>query len=409
MVSPLRAADPAAAVADIEEGSRVFVGSAAGVPKALVSALAGGRLRRGQLRLVAGYLLEPLPIDGGADIDLTSLQPSPALWATEGVRVSVLPVRYSDYERIFLPGGALPLDVALVQVSGRGPDGRYSLGVSVGATVAAVRWAKRVIAQVNPRMPYTFGSGELAEEEIDVLVEHGEPLLEMVSRTPTEQMLRIAGNAAAEVPDNAVLQLGIGSLPQAVGQLLARRGPFGLHSGMISDWGMLLARGDEPLVSAEAVGTARLYHWLDRNPAVRMGAAAEIHGRGPQSVSGRPFCAVNSALQVDLRGAVNAEAIGGRVLSGPGGLPDFAVAALGSPAGVIIIMVAASTSGRSNIVTHLDVGTPVTLPGWMADRIVTEYGVARLRHLSDRDRVAAVRAIADPRYPAVGQTLGARE
>jgi 4-hydroxybutyrate CoA-transferase len=385
------------AVADIADGSRVFVGSAAGVPQALVAALLERCGNGLHTDLIAGYLLRPLPVCPPSAL-IISVQPSPALWATRAQLVDVAPVRYSDYATIFRPGGPLPLDVALVQVSSPGPDGRYSLGISVGGARPAVRAARHVIAQVNRHMPYTFGDGEISGADIDVVVERDEPLTEYSSRPPGDRASALAARVAGQVPATACVQLGIGSVPGLVGDMLAGRS-LAVHTGMLSDWSMGLQHSAEPMITAEIVGSRRLYDWVHRNPAVRTAEADRTHKAGPDPGAG-PFFAINSGLQVALDGAVNAEVLGSRVLSGPGGLPDFAALAAARDDSASIVMIsAASASGESsNIVARLAAGTPVTLPAWMADRIVTESGSAHLRGLPHRQRADALIAAALPQF-----------
>jgi acyl-CoA hydrolase len=243
-------------------------------------------------------------------------------------------------------------------------------------------------------MPYTFGAGELTPDQIDVIVEHDEPLPALAPRPPTPAADAIAALVAAEVPPGACLQLGVGRLPDVVAAHLAKRGRYAIHSGMISDWSARLAAPGRVAVAAEAVGSAGWYRWLDRNPGVRFERAARTHLAGPGP--GVPWFAINAGLQADLAGAVNAEAVGGRVLSGPGGLPDFALAAQRTEGGASIVMITA-TSGRqarSSIVARIE--GPATVPAWLADRIVSEHGVAQLRGRPDRERAAAMLAVAPP-------------
>lgn len=370
------------AIAALPSGGTVFIGSATGVPRALVrgldesDALPGGEI-------VAGYLVADLPLTR-ADLSVVSLQPSAALWRSVA-SADVAPVRYSDYETLFDR-----LDAVLIQVSLPGPDGRYSLGTSVGAAVPAIEQADLVIAQINRCMPYTFGDAELDPGAIDVAVRVDEPLAELPFRPPTPSDEAIANTVAALIPAGACVQLGVGTLPQRVGGLLAERKPL-IRSGMVSDWVLAMAG---PIVAAEAVGTAALYRWLDRNPAVRMVRASTTHIAPSTDL---PFFAMNSALEIDLAGRVNAERIGERLVSGPGGMPDFASIALGSPGGANIVMLPATAAGGTRSTVVREVGE-VTLPTWMADTFVTEFGVASVRGLPASQRAQAIRAIAAPNF-----------
>ncbi len=391
---PERVASVQEAIRFVPAGARVFVGSATGIPRGLVAALlASTTLDR--LALVVGYLLAPLPLQRRG-FSVTTLQPSTALWRSVP-EADILDVRYSDYESLFQLGSRLELDVALVQVSRAGPDGRHSLGTSVGGVLPAIRNAQLVIAQVNRHMPYVFGDGELLEDAFDVLVDHDEPLVEFTPRPPSLADCAISERVAALIPDGVCIQLGVGSLPQRVGELLSQRSGLSVRSGMISDWAMHLdVARESPILAAEVVGSTELYRWVHLNPRVRTSGAAATHI--PHSAV--PFFAVNSALEVDLSGAVNAEVAHGRVLSGPGGLPDFTEIALHSPQGHSVVMLAATSPDgtQSHLVRNLAPLRPVTLPSWLADTFVTDHGVACVRHLGKSAKAQAIAAIASPRF-----------
>ena len=401
------------AFAGIPDGARILIGSYAGTPVHLLEALAAERGRWESLTVLCNLLLAPVPLTAfaGAPFRFLTLQPSAALRdATDAGHVEVTPARYSDCARLFTPHGALPPDAALVQVSAPGPEGRFSLGASVGAIIDAVRSAPLVIAQVNREMPYTFGAGELRRDEIDYLVEIDGPIVELTRDPPGAAAERIAEHVAALAPDEATLQFGIGAVPEAIMARLGARRDLGLHSGMISDGVMELAehgtltnahkafdRG--VMIAAEVIGTQRLYAWVHRNPRVRMGPAGYTHGVHVVSRCHR-FFAINSALQVALDGSVNAESIGGRQVAGPGGQPDYAEAAAAAVDGASVIALPATAAGgrASRIVRQLDAGAIVTTPRYLADRVVTEYGVAELRGRTVPDRAAALRRIAHPAF-----------
>lgn len=386
----------AEAMSRVPDGSRVFIGSATGVPDALVRELVAGDRHR-TLHLVAGYLLRAVPLEREG-ISVTSLQPSSALWRS-AAGAAIAPVRYSDYEAVFKRGALLDLDVALVQVSRPGPGGLYSLGTSVGGAYAAVRDARLVIAQVNGSMPYTFGDGELPESCFDVLIRHDEPLIDVAGKHARPHESRIADRVLGLVPDGAEVQLGVGSLPQLIGERLSEVVGLRVRSGMISDWARVLgAPGPASIVTAEVVGTTALYEWVDSNPLVRTVAAARSH----LADAAGPFVAINSVLELDLRGAVNAEVAGGHILSGPGGLPDFVGIALRSRGGRSIITLNSTSpdGAASSIVPAIPDTHAVTLPASMADAFVTEHGVAEVRYADAATRAELIGAIAAPEYRA---------
>ncbi|MCC7363099.1 MAG: acetyl-CoA hydrolase/transferase family protein [Dehalococcoidia bacterium] len=410
---PGKAVAPARAFDGIADGARVLVGSACGMPTLLLEELARQRGNWTRLELVTGQLhAVPAPARyPGEPFTFTSLQPSDALPArSSGGRARVVPARYSDARHLFLPGAPLAADAVLVQVSPPGPEGRFSLGLSVGGVVDAVRSAPLVIAQVNPRMPYTFGAGELRRDEIDVLVEMEGELVELRREPPNAEARAIAAHVLAQVPDGATLQFGIGAIPEALMSLLGERRDLGVHSGMISDGIADLVDSGAitnarktfdggVVITAEVLGTRRLFDWAHRNPALRMAPAAYSHGVAVVSRCAR-FVSIQSALQVALDGSINAESIGDRQVGGPGGQPDFVEAAAAAPGGIAIhALPATAAKGRvSRIVPRLDAGAIVTTPRYLADRVVTEFGVAHLRGRTLEERADALCAIAHPAF-----------
>ena len=262
-----------------------------------------------RLELVTAYLFNRLPPfeHPGEPFHFVTLQATPAfrrLWTSGAVQV--LPSRYSDMARLCGPDGPLPCDVAIVQVSPPGPEGKVSLGVVVGANVHPARTAPLVIAQVNPQVPYTFGAGELPVEEIDLLVEVDEPIIIARPAGAADPVGHdIARLAAAFVEDGSTIQFGVGALPDAIlAQLPARRG-LRVHSGLVSEACADLYEagciegadgdgpGDEHAPHAElgppqprgADGAGLLQ---PRRPGARRPRAlrgAELHGRGRRSTA----------------------------------------------------------------------------------------------------------------------------
>ncbi|MFN0025737.1 MAG: hypothetical protein ACKV2O_00935, partial [Acidimicrobiales bacterium] len=283
---PARRVSAATAVAAIPEGARVFIGGAATTPMTLVQALDDARDRWRRLDIITPLLQKRLPLfqHAGDPFHFISTQASPAfkyLW--DSGFVSVLPSKYSDHTTLHTPDGPLPVDVAIVAVSAPGPDGRVSLGVSVGSTVMPARTAPLVIAQINPEIPYTFGAGELDLDQIDYLVEASEPIsdsraaeggIDATTRT-------IAQLAASVVTDGCTIQFGIGSIPDAIlGELAGRRG-LRVHSGLLSDACIDLFEAgavEGIMVAGEVVCTPRMRAWIHRNPAVLMGPPNLTHG-----------------------------------------------------------------------------------------------------------------------------------
>ena len=403
------------AIAAIADRSRVFVAQVCGVPLTLVDTLDARRDRFSHLDLVTAYLLEPLSVfdHPNEPFTLTTLQACVAARSMiDAGACRIVPASLSQWPGYLSAGGPLAPDVALVQVSPPGPDGRFSLGVATSSSIDVVRSAPLVIAEVNPQMPYTFGAGELTREHFDLLVDVDHPLPELVPQPIGDLERTIAGHVAEDIPDGATLQFGIGAIPAAIISLLGDRKGLGLHGGMLGDSCIDLVESGAATgqrksidvglhVGGEVLGTRRLFDWVHRNESVMTVPARYSHG--PANLARiDDFVAINSTVEIALDGAVGAEVAGGRVISGPGGQPDFAMGANLSHGGVSIIgFPATAARGRtSRIVRALDPAAPVTVPRYLADRVVTEFGVARLRGLDLDQRAAALRAIAHPDFRA---------
>ena len=410
---PGRAVSREEAVAAIADGSSVYVAPICAVPTALVEAIADAHDRWTRLEFVSDYLIEPLAVfdHPGTPFHHTSLQPSRAVDAMRAAGVlRSIPATYSQFAGLIAPGAPVAADVALVQVSAPGPDGRFSLGVGGGATIEAVRATPLVIAEVNPQMPYTFGATELRRDEIDLLVDVDHPLVELVVPEPNDTAVAIGNHAASLVEDGSVLQFGIGAIPEAILAALHNRRDLGLHGGLISDAivGLTEAgavtgarKNTDPglMITAAIAGTRTCFDWAHRNEQIRVVPSSYSHGVAALGRIER-FVAMNSALEIATDGAVNAEMAGDRVLSGPGGQPDFAYGASASPSGTsIIAMPATAARGTvSRIVDKLAEGITPTIGRYLVDKVVTEFGIADLRGTSLNDRRQVLAEICHPDF-----------
>lgn len=407
----------------VPDGSRVHIAYAAAFPVALASAIADARDRWTDLEIVTGVHHDPHPLFEPADdspFRFALLQASgPLSGALAAGRASIIPSALSDWPGICAPDGPRPCDVSLVQVSPPGPDGRFSMGTGAADQIEIVRQAPIVIAEVNPKMPYTFGATELARDEIDLLIEAEHELPEAGGTGGFGDVeAAIATHAAGEIPDGATLQFGIGRIPEAIVASLENHTDLGLHSGMIGDacidlvdagvlTGARKSADAGKLVAGVVLGSRRIFDWVDRNPDVVMVPAAYSHGAAMLARVHR-LVAINSVVEVALDGSANAEQIGDRIISGPGGQPDYALGAQLSPGGIGIVAIS-STAGRtprSRIVRELAAHVPTSIPRNLADRVVTEFGVARLAGATLGERAERLRAIA---HPDVGDSLGSRD
>lgn len=398
----------------IKSGDRIFFSIASGQPQTLLRALAEDFEFYKDVEVINGVLLagHPLAKKGlEASFRCISFQNSASLrqdW--EEGRIDFLPVRYSDVPRVFSRQGPKPIDVVLIQVSPPDRDGRFSLGVSTSHAYPLALEARTVVAEVNEQAPRTFGPCSLSSDQIDFLVECSAPLVPYPEIKFGETERKIAELVAEMIPDGATIQIGIGNLPAAILQVLQGKKDLGFHSGMLSDSVVELVekgavtnnrknvfRGK--IVAGELIGTERLFRFGHENPFLEMHGAEVSHNA---QLIGQidHFIAVNSALEVDLTGQINAESLDGVQISGVGGQFDFVEGAYFSRGGKSITALT-SSAGRgkiSRIVPHLSSKAIATIPRYLTDIVVTEYGVAHLRGKSIRRRAEALVSIAHPNF-----------
>lgn len=318
--------------------------------------------------------------------------------------LEVLPTHLSQLPAA-IRRGDVRVDVALVQVAPADVTGRHSLGIDAAYAHAAMDAARLVVAEVNDRMPHTEGHVPVDPDRFDLVLRTDRPLLEVPSRAPSPVERAVADHAAALVPDGATLQFGIGSTPGAVAAALAGRRGLGLHTGLMDDAQFALVRAGAVDVerrrptAGTLAGTRALY-----TEAAEAGVLVRDveHSHGLVSLSRlRRFTAVNTAVEVDLTGQVNAEVAGHRYVGGVGGLADFVRGALVSDGGrSVFVLPSTAADGRvSRIVARLAEGT-VTVPRSDVDAVATEHGVAELRGRSLAERAERLRAIAHPDHRA---------
>jgi acyl-CoA hydrolase len=215
---------------------------------------------------------------------------------------------------------------------------------------------------------------------------------------------RIAQLAAEVVADGATIQFGVGSIPDAILAALGRRRGLRVHSGLVSEACLDLYEAgvvEGPMIAGEVVNSPRMRAWVHRNPAVLTAPPSITHGAAVLAgIDG--FVALNSAVEVALDGSANSEAVGGEIVSGPGGAPDFAFGASVSNGGRFVAALKSTAAGGSvsRIVRCIEPPGPVTLPAYLADVVVTEHGRAEVRTLAGPERAAALRAVAHPDHRA---------
>jgi acyl-CoA hydrolase len=329
--------------------------------------------------------------------------------AVNAGRADFVPIFLGEIERLFW-SGALPIDVALVQVSPPDHQGFCSLGVSVDTTLTAAKHARIVVAEVNQQMPRTMGDCFLRLNEIDYLVPTDRPLLELPSHPMTELHRAIGRNIADLIEDGSTLQMGIGGIPDAVLFYLHDKNDLGVHTEMFSDG--LLELVKEGVVNCErktlhphkiiasfVIGSRPLFDFVHNNPLVEFHPV--YYTNDPYVIAqNQKMIAINAALQVDLTGQVCSDSIGHRFYSGFGGQTDFIRGAARSKGGKpIIALPSTARDGEvSRIVPVLDSGAGVVDTRADVHYVVTEFGVAHLFGKSVRERAHELIRIAHPRF-----------
>lgn len=413
MGRPFEQVTLADAVGRLRPGMRVLLAPGCGDPVALVGEVLRQADRLAPLTLMGGLRLDDYPFGASTyagKIRFATWHMSPRLAAAaERGDVDFVPARYFDTVSLFAAGGPWAPDAVLAHVAPPDPGGYLSLGVSVSYLLPAARRAPLVIAQVNPRMPRTLGNAFLHRSLVDVWTPVEHPLLEYPPTPVGDVERRIAGYVADLVPDGVTLQVGVGSIPQAVMEALAGKKDLGVHSLLVEPMLPLVRSGvitnarkrlhPGRMDVGEIMGTAALFEWSHENRLVNMEPSDLVHDPEVVGALG-DFVSVNSALEVDLWGQVNAESVDGRQVTGIGGQFDFVLGAARAEGGrsIIALPATASRGARSRIVARLAAGARVTTPRFLADYVVTEHGVAALRGKSDAGRARELLHIADPAF-----------
>lgn len=409
----MRFVSAAEAVAGIRSRQQVFVHGGAATPSLLLAALAARGPQLEEVGVVHMHCEGAAPhlapeLAGHLRHRALFIGPNARQAVNDG-RAEYIPVFLSDIPQLFARR-QLPLDVALVNVSAPDPHGFCSLGTSVDVTLAAIRAAGVVVAQVNRAMPRTLGDGIIHVDDIDFAVDCAIPPAAVPPVKLGDVERRIGQHVAELVPDGATLQMGIGAIPAAVAGALGDKRELGVHTEMFTDSVVdLVERGvitgarkqinRGKIVSAFVVGSERLYRFIDDNPMVEMRPVDYTNDPG---VIRRfdSMVAINSAIEVDLTGQVCADSIGERLYSGVGGQVDFLRgAALAENGRALVALPATACKGtRSRIVATLQSGAGVVTTRAHVHTVVTEYGVAQLHGRGTSDRARALIAVAAPQF-----------
>ena len=397
----------------IRPGDSIVWGQAGGEPEALTRALVRQRAALGPLTATIGFsLTDTLAPEHTDHIRIRSYCASGTnrLLAKEG-KLEILPVPYS-----WLTNVLADIDVLLLHLPPARPDGRHDLGLMQEYIAPLIPRARVILAEVNDQMPSVPGQWDIGPEQIDLIVETSRPLRELHQPAPGEAERRIAAHIAGMIEDGSVLQMGLGQLPEAVLAALGQHRDLGIHSGVIGDgvadlteMGVITnarkSRDRGVTVTGWLLGTRKVYDFAHRNKGVRLCPSTYTHDASILSGHDR-LVAINSAVEVDLTGQVNAEVAGGRYIGSVGGAAEFLRGAHGSRGGLPIIALPSTVarSGATRIASRLS--GPVSTPRSEAGIFVTEHGIADLRGKSLHERRKLMIDIAAPEHRAALDTAG---
>ncbi|KWF21302.1 acetyl-CoA hydrolase [Burkholderia pseudomultivorans] len=389
----------------IRPGDTVMWGQSHAEPVTLMRALVAQRHSFKRIRVFLGIGLADVLAPEHADaIDFVAYCGSGANRKLARANVlDILPAHYSQLPEL-IRSGALRIDVVMLQVSPPDEHGRYSLGLAREYLVEALKHARAIVAEVHPDVPWTYGGPFLRADDIDLLIASDTPFPDAAATPPGPVEQAIGQHVASLVEDGATLQTGIGAIPDAAMAALHDKHDLGVHTGSIGDGIAALCEAgvvtnarktiDAGItVGGVIIGSARVRRFAHRNPALELRGTEYTHNPHVLRRIDR-FVAINSAVEVDLTGQVNAEVVAGTYVGAVGGVGDFLRAAQASRGGVPIVALPSTAGAHSRIVTKLS--GPVTVPRSDACVIVTEYGIADLRGLSLAQRVPKMIAVAHP-------------
>ena len=395
----------------LRPGDRIVWGQACGEPTTLVEALIAQAEGIGRLSAFAATSFSGiLGAEAAERLNLSSMGAIGALRAVAATgRLGIVPCHLSQIGPM-IEQGLIGCDVAFVQVSPPDAGGNHSFGLINDFVQAAVAKARVVIAEVNEHVPFTLGDAVLPAARIDCAVRVARTPVEVFPAQIGETDQAIAKIVAGYIEDGSVLQVGIGAVPDAILRLLHDRRDLGVHSGMIGDGLVDLVKAGvvtnarKPIdpgvsITGALIGTRRLYDFVDHNPQISMRSSSYTHSEAVLSRLTR-LLTINSALEVDLTGQVNAEQSGAQYLGGTGGQVDYVRAGSRSPGGRSIIALPATAKGGKVSRIAAALSGPVTTARSDVDVIVTEFGAAELKGQTLAARARRLVAIAHPDFRA---------
>ncbi len=418
---------PEEAVGGVRPGQRIFIGTAGSPPQVLINALVARHNELADTQIIHSITLGEAPY---AYMELADHFSVNTFFVGANVRKIIqagygdyTPISLSDIPRLF-SSGRMPIDVALIQVTPPDMQGRCSLGISVDIVKSATANAGLVIAQVNPQMPWTMGDSYVNIYDLDILVPADEPLIEMtqmgiiIDNVTTDELAEgsedisraIGEHIASLVEDGSTIEVGIGRVPHAVVEFLKDKKDLGVHTEVITDAIVDLVEagavtGNQKsldrgkIVTSFAMGTKRLYDYVDNNPMFSFNPTEYVNDPfiiGEQ----QKMVAINTALEIDLTGQVCSDSLGTQFYSGIGGQADFNEGAARSEDGrAIIALPSTAEKGKvSRIVSTLRPGGGVVTTRGRVHYVVTEYGIAYLHGKTVQERAMALISIAHPDF-----------
>ena len=393
----------------LRAGDHIVWGQACGEPTTLVESLIAQAESIGRLSAFAATSFSGLlGADAWNKVSLSSMGAIGALRTVAAAgRLGIVPCHVSQVGPM-IEQGLIGCDAAFVQVSPPDANGNHSFGLISDFVQAAVAKARVVIAEVNECVPFTHGDALLPAARIDCAVRVARTPVEVLPAKIGETDHAIAKIAAGYIEDGAVLQVGIGAVPDAILRLLHDRRHLGIHSGMIGD-GLVdlveagvITNSRKPIdagvsITGALIGTRRLFAFVHQNPYIGMRSSSYTHNEAVLSRLTR-LVTINSAIEVDLTGQVNAEQSGSQYLGGTGGQVDYVRAGSRSSGGRSIIALPATAKGGKISRITGNLSGPVTTARSDVDVIVTEFGAAELKGQTLAERARRLAAIAHPDF-----------
>lgn len=398
----------------VENGDHIYIQGSTSIPEVLVEALArrGNELRNVTVYSAFAVARRESPICRPEFKDtflVDSFFVSNAFrdWIAKGYG-TMTPRFLGEVPELFRDG-TCRVDVALINCSLPDEEGMVSFGVSADLATSAVECADRVIAQINPNVPYTPGDARIHLSQLAAAVEVDEPLVEVPTAVPTENEIKIGNHIAELIPDGATLQIGVGGIPNAVIRALKGHKHLGLHTEAMTDGVLpLLENGiidnsqkkvmPGKSVASLALGSKALYKYLDHNEDIIFKDVAWTND--PYVIAQNPkVMSINSCLEIDLTGQVCADSIGKKIFSGVGGQHDFVYGSSKSEGGLsFLAMLSTTNKGLNKIKPVLTEGAGVVTTRFQTNYIVTEYGAVNLRGKNLAERARLMISIAAPQF-----------